>query len=565
MSEIIGMKVSELLELEMFRGAEVLSGSEGLESVITKINIMEVPDVINWLRPGEFLMTTAFSIKDDISILNKLIPEMKKIGVVGIGIKMRRYIEVLPESVIQTANNLDFPLIELPAAISYGDVITKVLSEIVNKQTEILKKINQFNKRLTDIMLRGGDLKEISEAIHNSLNLPVAIVEDVFKTYELSASNEFKMQVEPIIQGLLHKKEKFETKVFKKKNLIKMKDLINEVEISRIMIPINSEERNYGYVVIWDIENIITETTILIIEATTSLIALNLVKKLSVFENENKHRIEFIEELLSEDESKQLKAIEKAGYFEFDKNLGYGVVIVSINEASSTVKLTPNNNRYLQHLNSKLVSAVERLQRFNKGLIIYGNKSTQLIMLIGSDVEATEIECKTDILRICSELKNFTDTENLNGRISIGIGRRYRSYKDLFKSFREAKRAVQNIILNKKNSDILHYDELGIYRILSHEELQPELLQFHNEILGSLVEYDKDKDAELVQTLKVYFKCGCNLKRVSEEMFTHYNTVIYRLQRIKEIAKVDLNNPDTALNIHIALKISDILNPIMVI
>ena len=46
-------------------------------------------------------------------------------------------------------------------------------------------------------------------------------------------------------------------------------------------------------------------------------------------------------------------------------------------------------------------------------------------------------------------------------------------------------------------------------------------------------------------------------------MFTHYNTVIYRLQRIKEINKIDLNNPDTALNLHIALKISDIINPLL--
>ena len=226
------------------------------------------------------------------------------------------------------------------------------------------------------------------------------------------------------------------------------------------------------------------------------------------------------------------------------------------------MKFTPNNNRYLECLNGKLVNAVERLQRAYKGRIIYGNKSDKLIMLVGSSMDISDDESKVDILKICNDLKTFADTENLVDKISVGIGRRYKNYKELYKSYREAKQSVQNIIMNKKNGSVLHYDELGIYRILSYDELQPELHQFYHEMLGPLVEYDKEKDAELVETLRVYFKCGCNLKKVSEEMFTHYNTVIYRLQRIKEINKIDLNNPDTALNLHIALKISDIINPL---
>ncbi len=79
-------------------------------------------------------------------------------------------------------------------------------------------------------------------------------------------------------------------------------------------------------------------------------------------------------------------------------------------------------------------------------------------------------------------------------------------------------------------------------------------------MLGDLLQYDRDRDSDLLGTLRTYLECGRNVKRVSEVMFTHYNTVIYRLQRIREIAGIDLDDADTMLNMHIAIKILEVLD-----
>lgn len=42
---------------------------------------------------------------------------------------------------------------------------------------------------------------------------------------------------------------------------------------------------------------------------------------------------------------------------------------------------------------------------------------------------------------------------------------------------------------------------------------------------------------------------------MARELFTHYNTVLYRLDRIREVAGVDLDDPEQRLNLQIALKI----------
>ncbi len=561
MQRNIGVKLVEIVEMPFLKEAQVLCGQAGLENYITTVNVMEVPDIVNWVKPGEFLLTTAYSIKDDIHKLNELIPLMKEIGVSGIGIKTKRYIENLPESVIQTANDLDFPIVSIPLDVSFGDVITAVLTTVVNKQTNLLIQIDQFNTQLKEIMLRGGDLKEIAKMIHNVVKAPIAITEEIFKDYVVVAQPQVETEIKQLVEGLFLKKNQKSKRKMRDNGIETSTDTILDQQVKRMMIPIFSDEVAYGYVVIWDLDNTVAESTLFMIEAATSLIALNSSKKLSVYENENKHKIEFIEELLSRNENQQFRAIEKASYFDFNKENKYGVIVASLKENSKDVKFTPNNSKMLKQLNAKLITVVERLQRNYKGEMICGNKSDRVIFLIGFENNTPEDDMKKVMLNFSKELRTFAKFENIHKQISIGIGRVYGNYKELYKSYREAQRVLQNLALHNDGSCILHFDDLGIYRILSHEEIQPELYQFFMETLGPIVEYDREKDAELLDTLKMYYQCGCNLKRVSEEMYTHYNTVIYRMQRIKEIGNIDFNDSNTTLNVHIALKILNVLKP----
>lgn len=557
MQNKVGVKVSEILELDFFKNATVLCGEKGLDNYIAKVNVMEVPDIIDWVKPGEFLLTTAYSIKDDILKLNELIPVMKRIGVAGLGIKTKRYIEKLPQSVLDTANTHDLPVISIPLELSYGDIISNILTSVVNRQMKVLVQIDEFNTRLKEIMLRGGELNEIASMIEGVVNAPVAIYEEIFKDYVCLAEKQYQPTLNNIIESVFIKRTSRSRQVY---GIKEHEDLIDGVSVKRLMIPIYSDEISYGYVIIWDVNNNIPDATLVMIEAATSLIALNSSKKLSVYENENKHKIDFIEELLSSQETQQMRAVEKASYFDFNIGHVYGVLLVSIDKTYTEVAITPNNTKMLKQLNSKLISVVERLHRFFKGEMIYGNKSDRVIFLLGYDRSIDEACMKKNMIQVGEELLKFASLENIHNKISVGLGRTYCDYKDLYKSYREAQRSVYKMGLSEENKNILHFDELGIYRILSNEEIQPEIQQFFVETLGNIVAYDREKDAELLETLKMYYACGCNLKRVSEELYTHYNTVIYRIQRIKEIGNIDFSDPNVSLNVHIALKILDVIN-----
>ncbi|MCQ4080047.1 helix-turn-helix domain-containing protein [Streptomyces sp. RB6PN25] len=73
--------------------------------------------------------------------------------------------------------------------------------------------------------------------------------------------------------------------------------------------------------------------------------------------------------------------------------------------------------------------------------------------------------------------------------------------------------------------------------------------------LGPLLEYDARRGTELVRTLEAYFACGGSLTRAKERLHIHVNTVVQRLDRIQAMLGHDWNTPDRALELQLALRL----------
>ena len=93
MLKALKVRLGDILKLDLLTGAEVIAGDSGLNNEITSVNVMEVPDIVDWVRPGEFLLTTAYSLADNLEEFNNLIPSFAERGVCGMGLKVKRYIK----------------------------------------------------------------------------------------------------------------------------------------------------------------------------------------------------------------------------------------------------------------------------------------------------------------------------------------------------------------------------------------------------------------------------------------------------------------------------------------
>src|SRR4029079_11789920 len=91
-------------------------------------------------------------------------------------IKPTRYIESIPAAMIEDADRLGFPLIELPPPASFNEIIGAVLGVILDVQSVRLQRAAEIHDRFTKIVLGGGGLRPIAEALPESEGMPAALV-----------------------------------------------------------------------------------------------------------------------------------------------------------------------------------------------------------------------------------------------------------------------------------------------------------------------------------------------------------------------------------------------------
>ena len=142
----------------------------------------------------------------------------------------------------------------------------------------------------------------------------------------------------------------------------------------------------------------------------------------------------------------------------------------------------------------------------------------------------------------------------------IGVGRAESGLAGIQNSYREALQACQMGRKIWPKEHICYYDALGVWRLLGNIQDKQELHSFINETLGKILLYDQEKGAELIKTLEVYFECNGKLKKVTEKMYVHYNTILYRLDRIQQITGRSLEDATVCLDFQLALKLLKIMN-----
>ena len=95
------------------------------------------------------------------------------------------------------------------------------------------------------------------------------------------------------------------------------------------------------------------------------------------------------------------------------------------------------------------------------------------------------------------------------------------------------------------------FDDYLLEYILSQasHQISPELLVSSR--LDALVHYDQENKTELYHTLQVYLEHERNSLQTARALFIHRSSLVYRLERIQKITKIDLDNPKNRLLLQI--------------
>ncbi|MEU0874859.1 PucR family transcriptional regulator [Nocardia brasiliensis] len=138
--------------------------------------------------------------------------------------------------------------------------------------------------------------------------------------------------------------------------------------------------------------------------------------------------------------------------------------------------------------------------------------------------------------------------------ITIGISGRCEQPSDLARSFADAHRAVHIRRRSRIPDGATAFDELGFYRLVDAAHTQGQVEDFVREWLGALLDYDDNRNSELVYTLTQYLECGGNYDDSAALLHIHRSTLRYRLGRIRELTGFDLRDMNTRFNLQAATR-----------
>ena len=144
--------------------------------------------------------------------------------------------------------------------------------------------------------------------------------------------------------------------------------------------------------------------------------------------------------------------------------------------------------------------------------------------------------------------------------VCCGVGRPARGLDNLRQSFREAEDAVEMCKALQTETRSTFFGNSSLYNLLLSLKNPSELQRFCQTWLADLIDYDDQQHSELLSTLNTYFANNGNTALTAKELRIHRNTLAYRLNRIAEITRLDLDDADVRLNLHLALKGREVLS-----
>ena len=238
----------------------------------------------------------------------------------------------------------------------------------------------------------------------------------------------------------------------------------------------------------------------------------------------------------------------------FVKNLLLdNLLLVDIYSRSKKLRMPTEKNRVVilvQAFNGREINMLELVKAS------FGNSTREFITAVDEkDViilkDLSEHENGADIDRYARTLIDQLTKDGVKG-VRVAYGTTVREIKDVSRSYKEAKMAIDVGRIFFEDKQVVAYSELGIGRLIYQLPI-PLCKMFIREIFGG--KSPDDFDEETLTTINKFFENSLNVSETSRQLFIHRNTLVYRLDKLQKTTGLDLRVFEDAITFRIALMV----------
>jgi purine catabolism regulator len=538
--------VSEVLRLALPPTAEVVAGAGGLGNAATWARLLRTrPTSLGRIENGEIwlLSTAALQLVGDRRAVARMVREMGQAGVVAFVTP-----EPLGHEVLAEADAVQAPIMQVSADASLVEIENAIVSVLVDRDRAIGQRVQEIYERLLSTLVEDRGLELISEIVAEVTGKAVYLLDEHFQPTLQTGGG---VRAADALADV--RRRYWEGQLGNVSERLIVVRPVDRDPTAVVLRPLTLRGAVEGYLALVGGVDEFVDFDHQVADRAASVLAIELAKQSAVVEARLRLQGDFLSDLLDSPGGPDDALLERARRLGYDLARPHLVFVLRPRDESNENGSGPTlrgQQRFVDATRRRLVVAdVATLLREHDG-------SVQVLMPCPPDIDAADVDSGLSwVERLRASLEEALLPECV--AVVAGVGRTPGSETTPFAAMREATRAADIAAsMPSESAAALHFARLGALRLIFHLADNPELRAFQRDVLGPLESSDATRRSEFVRTLDAFLRAGGNHMRAARALNVHRNTLIYRLERIRELlGGVDLEDPETRLNLQLALKI----------
>ena len=551
----MGLSVEEMLNIDIFSGAKLLGGAAGLGNEIKGATIIEAPDIVKFISGGEVLLTRFYAFQFCTSEeFDSYFRELAQKRVSAIVIKRGNDVDDIEEKVkyiLEFAEEYAVPVLEVAFELSFREILRPILERLFNEEVRRLKYFKTTHDNFTALsFLRGSgedSLQKILDVLEKLIGNPAALFN---QNMDYLAGTEGSAQKMAISDNA----EEYQPQFYSNYTYLRQKVTLTDEEPKvcyqyivkwrimynrRVYLVITASNSQFG-----DMDDIAVENAVTALKQ-------EMFRQHTVEELEEKFQNDIITQILNGNfhSRKELEREVKRLGIPVDAN--YRVLIFKLwNECTGGIWKLNEQFKFDSILRDAVVNEF--------GDVRVRNDVDQVIVIQQIYPEQKQEDYRKELKETVEKIQNRICQKNKNLKVRAGVGKEVEGVFKLSDSFKEARDSLEFIGIFKErsaeqNHHIVFFSDMGIFKLLCKADNPEELYEYIPESLQKLLHYKKQQRQELILTLNTYLDRNQNLTKTAQELFIHYKTAAYRIDRIVKITGIDMNNASEVLAVRIGL------------
>jgi purine catabolism regulator len=525
------ISLTELLRLALPVGTEFVGDPDQRARVVKWVAVTNPPLSDGDAGPGDLVLLTSSAAETQ---LLGAIASLARTGVAAVG-----HIGPLPEAVVDAARASKLPVVILPASSTLREAHQAALTLITNRQAQTGLRAAQVRRQLVRLVAEGAGLEAVVRAMADLTGKGV-VVQDKRLTPLASWAHPTLGSMWIDVLETLGETGRLPPGWSDRRQAAGFSGIEHQAlpgGLSRLITPIVVKRLARGYLSLVSIAEDIDALDALVVEQGAEACALEMSKAKAVSQVTKALRGEFLDAMLAGRVSLEETA-------QWARQLGH-----DISAPHAAIVFAWDGDK---------PPSLRRLETLVNGELSLGHVAA----LVRLDLEARQVGAFV-VLEAANSIKSARDlaeavfaraaVERVQSLLRCGLGRPATTIDAWRTSYREAAQALE-MARQLNQPEPLYFGDLSVQRLLFKMAEHADLASFCRETLGALIDYDVEQKSSLIETLEAFFERHGNLSQTAEALFVHRNTLQYRMERIAEIAGIDLDNAETRLALQLALK-----------